>query len=228
MSKNITEVEVKISLSDKDMESLFRYFHEKAGKPTVKHKYMPRYYHDTENLDLYSRDISLRVQYKKGKKGQLGSYEQTVKFETSQQNQTPKGALSRKECKDSLSTHDPDLDAIQDAETKDKLKDFENKDLRFIFTAAVERRFFNLEVGKGKDKAVVELAFDVGAVTLRDNTAPPLNFCELEIEIKKGDMAVIETLCKEVFARADSAKIQPLSKSALGTQHYKKYARPGK
>lgn len=218
-SRSEIETELKISLSSEDLEKVFSQFSPKSASGKVTHKYYPRAYYDTDQLDLYHAGVSLRVQYKPGKDGKMGSYEQTVKFELSGAAALDKGVLYRKECKDGLSGPKPDMSTVSDPDAAKTLLPFQGMSLRHIFTAAIERRYFNVPVNDSQ-KSVVELAFDVGDVILQPD-GEYHRFYEVEIELKSGDPAAISTMRDRILAAAPSAKVQPLSKSQQGTSLYK-------
>lgn len=210
-----SETELKITVSPTDMERVFDAFSKRAGATKVTHKYMPRMYYDTNALDLHARNISLRVQYKSGVSGVLGFYEQTTKFELPPLSGGRKGLLFRRECKDRLEGHLPDIDAISDPAAQKETAFLKGKKLVHIFTAAIERRFFEIPFGKGKEKGVLEVAFDTGHIFLPgDERALP--FCEIEVELKKGDVGLIAGLFDEIAAIAPSARVQPQSKAEQG------------
>ena len=211
------EQELKIKLPLKDLEKVFRVL--SRGKK-IEHKYTPRLYYDTADLQLYRRGISLRVQYKPGRDGRLGGHAQTLKF--SQGAAAMKGALLRKECQDALHDATPDLGKVSDREAKALIKPFKKKKWRHIFTAEMERRFFMLKGGKG----LAEIAFDVGQIVLPHNGCR-FPFAEIEIELKEGPGQVIADLYKKIKKIAPSARIQPMSKSDQGSLLYLR-ARPGR
>lgn len=213
------ETELKIQLSSEDLEKVFLALSGKAGTSKVAHKFMPRQYYDTDALDLYNHNISLRVQYKAGKNGVLGGYEQTVKIEQDAEAGKDKDVFCRKECKDWVSTHQPDLNAVTDTQAQQALVPIKGKSLKHIFTAAIERRYFEWNSDKKNEKGTVEIAFDVGQVILPGNIESK-KFFEIEIEVKKGDSKLIDVVKKEILRIAPSARVQPLSKAAQGTQFY--------
>ena len=214
------EQELKIQLSARDLEKVFRDLKKKAeGK--VEHKYLPRAYYDTRDLRLYENAISVRVQYKPGKGGKIGGYEQTLKFELPQSEAIIKGAFFRKECKDMIRTRLPKLALVSDREGRSRARPYQNKKLIHIFTAAIERRSFEMKVGGGKKKGVVEVAFDVGEIIL-DSNGRHYAFFEIEIELVKGSPQAIEVLDKKIRAMARSARHQPLSKSQHGSRLYRR------
>ena len=221
--KNRSEVEqeLKISVSVDDLEKVFKAFARQVKKREIQHKFLPRDYYDTENLDMYAAGVSLRIQYKPGALGKLGSYEQTVKFELPPEGEVIQGALYRKECKDILSGNTPEVDDLHDTDADDAMDPFKTKRLSHIFTAAIERRYFNVEAGKGKNWGEVELAFDVGKISL---PAYGLHqpFAEIEVEIKKGSPKAIAAIKDEIFKIAPSAKIQSDAKSGQGSKFYRK------
>ena len=218
--KTEIEQEIKISVSLEDLEKVFKEFASEVDKGDIQHKYLPRNYFDTPDLDMYGTGLSLRVQYKPGKKGKLGSYEQTVKFELPPDPDKISDALYRKECKDTIESAQPDLEAVHDAEAAEKIKPFKDKGLKHIFTAAIERRYFNVEAGKGKEWGEVELAFDVGALSLAD-TGESEKFAEIEIEVKDGNPEAMNKIRDRIFKIAASAKIQTDAKSVQGSKMYR-------
>lgn len=213
-------MELKIKLSSKDLERVFKTFSKKIKKPDIEHKYLPRAYYDTTDLLLHKNNISLRVQYKPGKDGKMGSYEQTVKFEMPPGKKLSRGALLRKECKNLLKSPAPDLSTVVDTEAAKATNPFINKKLVHIFTAAIERRYFNIPVSTASGKGVVEVAFDVGDIIVTHN-GRHYPFFEIEIEMKSGDPSAIDEIKKRIMDMAPSAQIQPYSKSAQGSMIYK-------
>ena len=223
-SKSEVETELKIKLSHEDLEKVFKSLTKMDGASEVSHKFRPRMYYDTLDLQLYKNKISLRVQYKKGKNGNLGGYEQTVKVELQPDSRLGTGILLRKECKNGVKSHQPELASVVDPVAQDALKPFQNKTLVHIFTAAMERRSFDWELKNGGNRGVVEVAFDVGQLILPQNNAHE-DFAEIEVEIKSGGGEFIEIVKNEILKIAPSAKIQPLSKSEQGSLFYLKHKR---
>lgn len=218
--KSEVEQELKISVSLEDLEKVFKEFSSEVSKGDIEHKYMPRAYYDTPDLEMYDIGLSLRVQYKPGKKGKLGSHEQTVKFELPPDPAKVVDALYRKECKDIVEGPQPNLEVVHDAEAAEKIKPFKDKGLKHIFTAAIERRYFNVEAGKGKEWGEVELAFDVGDLSLPD-TGESQKFAEIEIEVKDGNPEAINKIRDRIFKIAASAQIQTDAKSVQGSKMYR-------
>ncbi len=216
------ETELKIKLSIGDMEKVFQTLSKMSSASEINHKFLPRMYYDTPDLQLHNRKISLRVQYRSGKAGQLGGYEQTVKFALSPAAALGQGVLFRKECKNILDGHTPDLAAVTDREAQGVIKSFKNKTLVPIFTAAIERRAFDWKLKHGKKTGVVEIAFDAGKIILlKDNKHS--NFTEIELEIKQGGAEFIDIVRAKILSIAPSARIQRLSKSEQGIAFYLKH-----
>ncbi|MBI1216207.1 MAG: CYTH domain-containing protein [Alphaproteobacteria bacterium] len=224
-SKSEVEHELKISMTPRDLEKVFKALTKKlAVRKTVSHKYMPRAYYDTPDLKLYKNAISLRIQYKPGKGGVLGTYEQTVKFDLTPEQPIAHGTFLRKECKDPVPTHKPEIAKLSDREAKALLKPFKKKKMQHIFTAAIERRAFNLKVGRGKKAGVVEVAFDVGEIILACNDSRHA-FSEVELEVVKGSHEAIYIIQKKIHALARSAGVQHLSKAQQGSRLHQKHCR---
>ena len=211
------EQEVKIKLSRGDLEKVFRSVSRRYAPKEVTHKYMPRHYYDTATLQLHKNAISLRIQYKSGRGKAVGGYEQTVKFELPHGNKVAKGALFRKECKNMLDEHEPDLHEISDRQARAIMKSFRNRRMRHLFTAAIERRYFEVEVGHGRKKATIEVAFDVGEIILSSN-GRHYPFYEIELEKKRGNARGLDKLRERILKTAKSARLQPLSKSQQGCE----------
>lgn len=219
--KSEVETELKIKLSRSDLENVFKILLKDKDAGRLEHKFLPRAYYDTDDLDFHKAGISLRVQYNAGKGKKIGCYRQTFKFEMKQDGTLEQGTFLRTECKNNLESPKPDVTIIADPDAQLKLKPFKNKKLSHIFTASIERRYFTLPVWEGKNKAVVELAFDVGDIILQpDGENFPIS--EIEIEVKSGNPSAIETLKNEILQLAPSAQVQPYSKAQTGTQLYAK------
>lgn len=222
--KSEIEQELKIALSPGDLEKLFKALKKKAMGKKVEHKYMPRAYYDTPDLRLYQNSISLRMQYKPGKNGRIGGYEQTVKFDVPPGNikrSLAKGVFLRKECKDMIHFHAPVLKKVSDRECRSAIKPFYNKKMVHIFTAAIERRAINVKVGRGKKSGILEVAFDVGAIIIgSDRKHYP--FYEVELEVKSGNPEIIEVLRGKIKKIARSARVQHLSKAQQGSRLYRR------
>lgn len=219
--KSEDEQEVKIKLSKGDLEKVFNVLSKKLAAKDIDHKYMPRAYWDTPALELDQNNISVRIQYKEGKAGDVGGHEQTVKFDLAPKSTLAKGAVLRREIKDMMPDHEPDISVVTDAKAKAALNPFLHKRLKHLFTAAIERRYFELEVGHGRKKGTVEVAFDVGQIILPHNGRRYPLF-EIELERKSGSKDAIDKLRAQIMAIAPSAEIQPLSKSRQGSRLYKK------
>jgi inorganic triphosphatase YgiF len=220
-SNSEIEQELKIQLSARDLEKVFKTLKKKAIGKKVEHKYMPRAYYDTPDLELYQNAISVRMQYKPGKGGKIGGYEQTVKFDLPHGATVAKGAFFRKECKDMLNGHKPQLALISDTEGRAIARSFHSKKVIHIFTAAIERRSFELKAGGGKKRGIVEVAFDVGEIIL-DSNGQHYPFSEIEVEVKKGSAEAILAIEKKIRRIARSARIQPLSKAQHGSRLYRR------
>lgn len=221
------EQEVKIKLSKGDLEKVFNALVKKHAPAEIDHKYMPRAYWDTPALELDQSNISVRIQYKEGKDGDIGGHEQTVKFDLAHKGTLAKGAVLRREIKDMMPDHQPDLSVVTAAKAKAALKPFLHKRLKHVFTAAIERRYFEAEIGHGKHKGTVEIAFDVGQIILPHNGRRyPLY--EIEIEKKRGSQNAIDKVQEFILGIAPSAKIQPLSKSQQGSRLFRRSMSAGK
>lgn len=206
------EKETVLALPRAELEKILKVFAAKKNASSIAHKFRPRFYYDTPKLDLHAHNISLRVQYKPGKKGKIGGYEQTVKIEAGKR---LKKAFVRKECKDRVPDNAPHLDLVTDEDAQALLKPYQGRALKHIFTAAIERRMLYLHSDQGQ----VEVAFDVGQL-MSSNGKAHQDLVEIEIEVMKGGAKQIAAVRNEIMSLAPSARIQTLTKSQLGTQLY--------
>lgn len=236
---NNTEVELKLRLSPEDLEKVFDAFSDKAIDGEIKHKRRPRDYFDTEDRKLRARNLGLRMQYKEGKDGKLGGYEQTLKSaagEALPPESKLESVFMRKEYKDFTEDELPEIEKISNPEAKKLMDGIRDEDLEHVFSSAVERRYFVMEVkypkslkdayeevkdGKGRKKqrrtGKVELAFDVGKIKL----APPNDnyqeaVSEIEIEMKDGPPDLIEKIKKKILEIAPDAVVETRSKAEIG------------
>lgn len=219
--KTEDEQEVKIRLSAEDLEKVFNALSKKYAPRRIEHKYLPRAYYDTEDLKLYQNNLSVRIQYKEGKGKRLGGYEQTVKSDLPANGNLAKDALFRREVKDMMPDPKPDLKAVTDKSTADAVQPYAGEKLKHLFTAAIERRYFNAKTAKDKHHGAgtVEIAFDAGGIIMSaDGSYHP--FHEIELEHKGGDAGALDALRAEILKIAPSARVQPLSKSQQGCKIY--------
>lgn len=211
MSDTEHEIEKKILVSSADMEKLFKELSKNAVDGKVKTKHRPRAYFDTKKHRLQEQKMALRVQYKDG----VG-YEQTLKYEV--QGNTP-DTMSRVEVKDVLGekVQEPDLGLIDDKEAKKRLSGLEDKKLRHIFTADVHRRYFSLPVTvAGEEVGIVELAFDTGAVVHAKDGSRRVKISEIEVELKSGDPAAVDVMCRKILKMVPDAELSAISKAQFG------------
>jgi inorganic triphosphatase YgiF len=218
----VEEREVKIRLPRAALEDVFQALTKSAAvRKSVSHKYTPRTYFDTPDLQLYQNGISLRVQYTPGKGGEMGGYAQTVKFDMDKDAPAKPGLFFRKECEAPAPGACPDVALFTDVQAKKLLKPFKNKKMVALFTVAVERRCFNLTVGRGAKSGTVELAFDVGEMILHaDNKRYP--FSEIELEVMQGSTEAIEIFQEKIMALAPAARVQLYSKAQQGSRLHQK------
>lgn len=217
-----TEAELKLTLSREDLENVFTKLTQMNGVSEVAHKYRPRAYYDTPHLDLYKRSLSLRVQFKEAKGNKLGHYEQTLKVELPDSQPLQDGIVLRQEYKNKIKSEAPSLKKLADHSARKAVKKLKKKKLHHIFTAAVNRRYFNLEVETHGQRGIVEVAFDVGNITLPSQKAV-LPVTEIEIELKHGAKEVITAVKNEIFKIAPTAQEQHLTKAQCGTRFYLKH-----
>lgn len=212
-ARSEVETELKIKLSPESLEKIFNKFLRRSVKDSFNHKFTPRRYFDTEELDLYAKGLSLRVQYAPGKFGKTGGYEQTFKYAIKPDDD---GVMVRTEYKVSIDSHLPELEVAEDENVQEMVEGIDNKSLVQIFTASVERRLMLVDVDGGQ----IELAFDVGNLYLTSPSRATADICEIEVEVKKGKANLIEKVKAEIFKAVPDAVIQPYSKSEQGTRLY--------
>ena len=206
-----------------ELEKVFASF-VKKDKGTLRHKFYPRFYYDTDTLDLHGKGISLRVQYKPGKQGRMGAYEQTIKMSLPKA-EGQADVMVRGEFKNMISRAHPDLSAITAGAAKKAISPLKNNKLKHLFTAAVERRILMVSSkspSTGK-KGMVEVAFDIGNIFLPPPSTARLFISEVELEVKSGPADVIEPLRDKILKMAPSTRVHTKAKSDQGVALYLKH-----
>lgn len=217
------EVELKLKLSNHNLERVFASF-VKKDKGSLRHKFYPRFYYDTQDLDLHEKGVSLRMQYKPGKKGKIGGYEQTLKLALPKKDGQD-DVMVRGEFKDMVKTQRPDINSLSAKAAINAIKSIKNSELKNIFTAAVERRILMVAVkspSTGK-KGMVEVAFDIGNIFLLPPSTAHVPISEIELEVKSGPDDVIEPLRAKILKIAPNAKVHTKAKSDQGVALYLRY-----
>ena len=216
---NTLEIEKKVFLSPSDLEHVFHALQAQASTK-VKIKQRPRDYYDTVKLDLYARQVALRVQYKKDR------YEQTIKAPF--QEAGDKDGLARYEWKFSLSDNKPDFSVINDDRAITAISGIAPEKLRHLFTADVVRRYFEMKVTTPTGQGTVEIAFDRGQIRLADKYAKKygageiVDVCEVEVEMIEGDSRAMDHVIDRIIKMAPSARLSSDSKNALGVDLFKR------
>ncbi|MGL5291051.1 MAG: CYTH domain-containing protein [Vibrionaceae bacterium] len=160
-------------------------------------------YYDTPQLTLRQNDIGFRVR----KIGQ--DHYQTVKSA----GKVSAGLHQRDEFETKIESDQPDFAQLpasmfpQDVDLNALCQS-----LQPLFTTDFKRQQWLLEL---KDGSLVELAFDVGEVRVPNSTTHPI--CEIEIELKKGEISAVFELAR-AFAAHGNIRLSNLSKAALGYQ----------
>lgn len=139
-------------------------------------------YYDTEDADLREQGVALRVRQEGDKRVQ------TVK-------QAMPDTSRRGEWECEITGPEPDMDAAAGSPLAEALGSREPSALKPAFEVTVERARRVLSVGTGS----VEVALDRGAVSA-DGYGSPI--CELELELKTGEPALLFELARDLSERA--------------------------
>ena len=215
--KKTLEIEQKIDVSMDDLERMFDLFKSRAiNDITVKSH--PRDYHDTQELDLRGRRVSMRIE-----RNLDGSHVQTIK------QSLPSTGNNKvvNEWEDAVKSTQPDFKAIADKEAKASLKDIKFSKLQHLYTTNVPAPKFQIDVKtpEGK-KGRVELSFDVGEIYLSSqyqikfNCFARIPVCEIEIEYISGDQEAIDFVAAEIMAECPSARVGTSGKGSRGARLY--------
>jgi len=159
-------------------------------------------YFDTEDQRLFKAKIVLRVR-KVGRR-----WVQTVKAGTA----VSGGLSSPEEFETPVSGDCPDVAAIDDQPTRERLRDLLDGDQpAALFETVIRRTTRDIETPDG---SLIEAAFDSGEV-IHGKTAEPM--CEVELELKKGRVKALYDLARELFEDTP-VRFSAMSKSARGYQ----------
>jgi len=206
------EIELKLKVKDVELgerllkDSLLKDLSQNAS-PRVK-EYETIYY-DTPDFQLLKHKVCYRI------RNSAGKFTATIKgFGSSAQ-----GLSQRSEWNRSLAEAQPTLEPFQDLPLGQELGQLiKNEELIPIFITRFKRTALDLTFSDG---SLIELAFDVGEITTEHKKEP---LCELELELKKGQVASILELgeiLKERYSLIPEEKSKyqrGLELAGLGTQ----------
>lgn len=202
-----TEIELKLALSAEAMEVIAAspLLREHARGPVREAELLGVYY-DTPDRRLRARSASLRVR----RDGADGRWVQTLKTA-----RDPDAAHARRvEWEAEVDGPRPRPEAFADPAALDVLGLLPPEELEPVFETRVRRRA--LAVGwaspGGVAPAVIEAAFDEGAVVAGDRELP---LRELELELVEGEPAALFSLA-EALRETAPLRIEPLDKSTRG------------
>jgi len=140
-------------------------------------------YFDTDKLKLRHKGLSLRVR-------RIGRrLVQTVKQESG----AKAGPFIRNEWEHDVRARQPDLDAARHTALGPLLNKKLRRDLKPVFATRVRRKVFRIRSGDSE----VELSIDKGKVQAGQKSSP---LCELELELKQGQVADLFRLAKTLAA----------------------------
>jgi len=199
------ETEQKLIMSKGDLEKVFQ----ALAPKTIKKKHHPRAYYDTPDMQLDQRRVALRIQKKK-----KNGYKQTIKAAM----ENDGASLVRYEWAFKIAEHKPDKSAIDNPETLKAVEGIDFSQLLHLFTSDVKRRYFDIELEDG----TVEIAFDLGQISLPGSDVSE-ELCEIEVELKSGNPAVIDQVVRQIQDIAPAAEISMRSKAERGMNLYRKH-----
>ncbi|HEM56096.1 MAG TPA: CHAD domain-containing protein [Thermodesulfobium narugense] len=157
-------------------------------------------YYDTKDNTFLNSGIIFRI------RSENGVWVQTVKV-TGNSNG---GFSRRKEYNVELQNEKPDLAVLKDSHLKSFIKDTKSKfELLPIFETIFDR---SLLIYPYEKRSVLEVAVDVGKIIAKEKTE---DFCEVEIELKEGNISCILKLAEEL-SKSFNFLLEPRSKFYRG------------
>lgn len=205
------ESELKLEFpSPDDMERLWRdpYFASLLMPDSESVEKYTSIYFDTKEQSLRDRSTSLRVRGKES-----GGYIHTIKRTI----ETGEGLHQRYEWNWETKQSDFDMEAfrthaVSGGDPEEILNEIAtliyNQELAELFHTQFERKIFLVGFGD----SLIEIALDFGSVLAVERKAA---ICEMEIELKKGDVRDVLALGEEIMARG-IAKRSDISKYNRG------------
>ena len=193
------EFELKLALSDEDLERLDAHPKLAESQPERSEKVLKSVYYDTADLRLRDLGVTLRV------RNDRGSFVQTVKAETGLEN----GVSNPIEVEAPVENLKPDLDRIGDKGLRRKLlKAIGGSSLERAFETVVTRTSYKLQIGD----SLVELALDRGEARAKRRKTP---IREAELELIEGDPKGMLGITQELFAGL-TVHLSPMTKAERG------------
>lgn len=185
ITKDSQEIELKLSMPDPQVaERILRDpYLNNLSKEEPRTKNYETTYFDTEDQDLLKEGICYRIRQGGDK------YEATIKGK----GHSHEGLSQRLEWNRPLETNTPRLEVFNDLPLiKGILDRVGEKMLKPVFSTIFQRQILELHC---EDGTIVELALDLGEIRAGDKTEP---ICELELELKKGQVETVLALGKKV------------------------------
>lgn len=167
---------------------------------------MEALYYDTQSLDLQKAGIVFRVR----REGEV--FTATVK----QGGRGESHIQQRKEWNVNVQSLSPRIEAFVDTEIGSQLKELAGSDsrLQVLFYCSFSRDFALLDLDEGTQ---AEIAMDTGEIVSGRLKEP---ICELELELKRGQLAVMEGLASVLSAKYGLLP-EPRSKFSRGLSLFK-------
>jgi len=208
------ETEIKLILPPSDLDTIAGLPFIKTAEKTGEYELLNRYF-DTPDLALTHYKIALRIR-------QAGQYFiQTLKT----QGVSSQGLHQRKEWEWPLSEDALDPSRLYEAEwpTDLSINDLGTR-LEKIFSTDFNRTVWMVNLSSGE----IEVALDVGCVSVEGPDGELLTdpICELELELKKGDVDWLLSVADEMRKAMPALEPSDISKAQRGYQLYeqaKKY-----
>lgn len=184
----LKETEIKLRASRETLDALRHHdLLKKRAKKAWERSELLNQYYDTPARDLAQAKVALRLR----KDGE--QFIQTLKS----RGQSVAGLSERNEWDWYLSKSKLDLRKLTDKCWPSSLAELDKKTLQPIFTTDFTRERTDVAWGRGKAKARVEVALDLGKVIAGDQEE---EICELELELREGTPEALLELAEALAA----------------------------
>jgi len=194
-----TEIELKLEIAPEVILPLKSHPLLATLTPSV-HE-LENVYYDSDDRQLEAKKIGLRTRF------DGHSWCQTLKT----QGESVEGLHLRDEWETPIAGNALELDRLDEAGCNRRMIDWLTRlKLTPLFTTRFQRHCWNLI----SDDMAVELVLDQGEVIAGSASAP---ICEIELELKRGDITALQTVCRQLQAAVPLTPCN-VSKAARGYQ----------
>ncbi|MBD3654791.1 CYTH and CHAD domain-containing protein [Kangiella sp.] len=183
------EIEIKLSATPDKISDIKQWVSERFSESSEwQEKQLANTYFDTENHKLREMEIGLRIR-RDGDK-----FIQSVKSA----GRVVGGLFQRNESEIELPSNQLDLQAVAEPYLMILLEEAEEED--GPVQPAFNTDFLRRQIFVTEGDSQIEIALDVGSIRCKEEKK---DICEVELELKEGEPAILFSLCQELIEKFD-------------------------